>query len=416
MATTPRGMPVSEAYASFRKGHFTVNRTYQRKLVWTLEEKKSLIDSMRKGYPVPLVLLLNNDRGGYDIIDGMQRLNAIFSFIENGFSLEDGRYFNVSEYPTAKEHADVGLFEAYRGGELLSRGECAELLNYQLAVTIFSVSDAADVTDIFGRINSGGRQLSPQERRQAGVTSQFATFVRRLGTELRGDVSAEVVNLSDMPVVSVDATSFKLGYGIKAEDTFWCRQGILLVRELRDSEDEQLVADLSASILLDEPFAVSREHLDEAYDSGTTMFKDLNDRIASYGVVRLEREIKTTLSVLQGLVGAVDPSSNVLRRMTNGPTRCRLGAGVIRRRRVGEKGLPEEGSGRPLQAVPSAEPFSRHSSWLSWNRCHVAANQVWTERRLESPAGRQWLRGNRVDSPSHGALRACARVRHRRAN
>ncbi len=48
MATTPRGMTVTEAYRSFREDLFIVNRTYQRKLVWTLEEKVKLIDSILK--------------------------------------------------------------------------------------------------------------------------------------------------------------------------------------------------------------------------------------------------------------------------------------------------------------------------------------------------------------------------------
>lgn len=317
MATTPRGMPVAEAYSAFRKNHFRVDRTYQRKLVWTLDEKKALIDSMRRGYPIPLVLLLSNALGGYDIIDGMQRLNAIFSFIENQFPLADGRFFDVAEYPTAKEHAAAGLFDAYGGEDKLSRAECAELLNYQLAVTIFSVNDSSDVTEVFGRINSGGKQLSSQERRQAGVVSQFSVFVRRLGCELRGDVSDDVVNLADMPSVSVEAPSLKLGYGVRAQDTFWCRQGILQAKELRDSGDEQLVADLAASILLDGPFAVSRENLDDAYTPGTARFADLNDRIASYSEERLGLEIRTTLSVVRETIEKVDSSPNVLRKTVN---------------------------------------------------------------------------------------------------
>jgi len=121
-------MNVTEAYRSFREGHFLVNRTYQRKLVWTLEEKIRLIDSILKNYPIPLILLVQTERGDYEIIDGMQRLNAIFSFLENGFPISDGRYFDVNEFPTAKEMADNGKFAPITNHPLLTRSECAGIL------------------------------------------------------------------------------------------------------------------------------------------------------------------------------------------------------------------------------------------------------------------------------------------------
>jgi len=71
-------MTVTEAYRSYREELFIVNRTYQRKLVWTLDEKAHLMESMLKRYPIHLILLLHTEDGKYEIIDGMQRLNAIF--------------------------------------------------------------------------------------------------------------------------------------------------------------------------------------------------------------------------------------------------------------------------------------------------------------------------------------------------
>ena len=41
-------------YRMFRDGDFYVDRRYQRKLVWTLEEKQKLVDSILKEFPVPL--------------------------------------------------------------------------------------------------------------------------------------------------------------------------------------------------------------------------------------------------------------------------------------------------------------------------------------------------------------------------
>ncbi len=103
MSITPRGMSIQEAYRLFRDDGLIVNRKYQRKLVWTRYEKQNLIDSVLKDYPIPLILLADSsvkDKQVFEIIDGMQRLNAIFSFIENSFSV-NSKYFDISEFTCA---------------------------------------------------------------------------------------------------------------------------------------------------------------------------------------------------------------------------------------------------------------------------------------------------------------------------
>ncbi len=52
-----KGESIQSLYGSYLSKTFLVNRRYQRKLVWTIEEKRSFIDSIINGYPVPLVLL-----------------------------------------------------------------------------------------------------------------------------------------------------------------------------------------------------------------------------------------------------------------------------------------------------------------------------------------------------------------------
>ena len=40
--------------AAYKRNEIFVNRKYQRKLVWKLEEKQAFIDTLLRGYPVPL--------------------------------------------------------------------------------------------------------------------------------------------------------------------------------------------------------------------------------------------------------------------------------------------------------------------------------------------------------------------------
>lgn len=318
MSITPRGMAIQEAYRLYRENMLEVNRKYQRKLVWTIAEKESLIDSILNGYPIPLILLAEEKGDSkFEILDGMQRLNAIFSFIENSFSC-NGKYFDVDESSRAKQFSEAGLFTKIEdSAELLDPNSCANFLDYQLAVTIFPADDDNEVTDVFGRINSGGRQLSSQEKRQAGVSDSFSDLVRTLSSEVRGDASRERLTLIDMPEISIDSARLGLGYNLLAEDIFWCKQGVLLVKNLRDSEDEEMILDIASSLLLGQPIAKSKEVFDAIYDSSSSLFSDVRSAFATYGEEKLKEEIKAVFSIIIQIVESVDTEKNALRNVLN---------------------------------------------------------------------------------------------------
>ena len=316
MSITPQGRSVQSMYGDYRNGTLIVNRRYQRKLVWTLDEKKKLIDSILHDYPVPLVLLAElrsgPHTGKFEIIDGMQRLNAIFSFIEHGYNL-DGKYFDLEQFSRARQVADSGIFTPISDAELLSPRECSNVLDYQLAITIYPANDELEITEVFGRINAQGRQLSPQEQRQAGVANRVAAVVREMAAEIRGDVSMEVLDLANMPEISVEHEQSPHGYGIKAEDTIWCKQGILTRKQLRDSEDEQILLDLLASVALGEPIAASRETFDKFYNRDMPESAQLESALIAYGEDRIKTQLLGTFSVLTDMLSQVSTAQYFLR-------------------------------------------------------------------------------------------------------
>lgn len=321
LSITPRGMTVTEAYRLYRSGKLLVNRKYQRKLVWTLEEKEKLIGSILRGYPIPLFLLAERPQihgsGKYEIIDGMQRLNAIFSFIENLFSF-DGRYFDLNEYSYAKQLAEKNVFQIANKNSLnISPQECSNILDYQLAVTIYTAMEEEDITEVFGRFNSGGKRLSRQEKRQAGVVTPFAEVVRTIAMELRGDVSQKVLRLSDMPEISIDSRQSSQNYKIKSEDTFWCKQGALTPLQLRESEDEQMIADIAASTLLNKPLPVDSKRLDSLYEKNSSHFKEVESTLAVYTSQKLTQDIIETFSVLRETIETYSTESKCLRNIVN---------------------------------------------------------------------------------------------------
>ncbi|MBO1416291.1 DUF262 domain-containing protein [Streptomyces sp. FH025] len=311
-------MSIQEAYRLFRDDALLVNRRYQRKLVWSVSEKQLLIDSILDGYPIPLILLAERPEihgsGKYEIIDGMQRLDAIFSFIEQKYDY-NGMHFDLGQSARARQAADAGSFEPAETLFLLPAEKCANLLDYQLAVTIYPTQTEQQITNVFSRINSNGRQLSVQEKRQAGMINPFSELVRTVASSLRGDVSDDVLLLHNMPSISIDSAREKQQYGVKAEDTVWIRHGILNVKQLREGDDEQMVADIAASILLGSPFPASKEEFDDIYDAQSEKHKRIERNLAAYGARRLEEEIQSVFSVLAEVADQQLPSPNGLRNL-----------------------------------------------------------------------------------------------------
>ncbi|SDL43230.1 Putative DNA-binding domain-containing protein [Bacillus toyonensis] len=321
MNITPRGMSIMNLYQLYRNKCLLVNRKYQRKLVWTLSEKEALIDSVLSQYPIPLILLADkgkngNDETTYEIIDGMQRLNALFGFIENQFP-SNGYYFDITQHPTANTLAKDGIFTPVqeKSVKLLDQKKCALFLEYQLPISTFQGSEK-EVIEVFGRINSNGKHLSPQEVRQAGTTTVFSNLVRELSSEIRGDVSREVLSLTEMPEISIDSKSIALGYGIAADDTFWCNQGILRVSHVRNSEDEQLIADIILSIALKEPFSATKDNFDDYYQTDKKKL-EIESAIATYGRENLRHDIKLVFDKIQSFISFGAMERNYLKNILN---------------------------------------------------------------------------------------------------
>lgn len=257
---------VQRIYNFYVNNLFYANRRYQRKLVWTIEEKRAFIDSILQGFPVPLILLAETEKdkksvSKFEIIDGMQRLNAITAFIEGEFDIQ-GKYFDLQTMIESKSRLDQQ--QLVQKTPVLERKYCETIGSYILPLSVYSFDDNDKVDEVFRRINSNGKHLSKQELRSAGATSKFANLVRIISSEIRSDASAsDIVLLNEMKKISI--TNKELEYGIKVDDIFWVKNKILTKEMLRESRDEQIVSDIIAYMLLPETPGSSASISDEYY-------------------------------------------------------------------------------------------------------------------------------------------------------
>jgi len=308
-----RGENIQELYTWYLDGRLVINRRYQRKLVWTIDEKQHLIDTIVRQFPLPLILLAEvhvNGQPKFEVIDGMQRLNAIFSFIENKFAF-DGKYFDLETMASSKQLLDEGFL--VQGEQVLPRKKCAAFANYKIPISTYRIEETDDIDEIFRRINSFGRVLSDQEIRQAGVTGAFSDLVRVLSTSIRGDVSHDdILLLSKMDAISI--TSKDLDYGIKVEDMFWVKHGVQLREDIRDSRDEEIISDVIAYVASpeDEKPSSSRQARDAFYGrtrdsapaAGTKAAarkSEMDALIYRVGIENLQKTIQQTFDTFEEL-------------------------------------------------------------------------------------------------------------------
>ncbi|MEZ9254464.1 DUF262 domain-containing protein [Vibrio cyclitrophicus] len=250
---------IEELYDWYKKEVLIVNRRYQRKLVWSLEEKKALISSILESYPIPLLLFVRI-QDSREILDGMQRLEAVMSFIEQRFDF-DGKYFDLDSTAFTKDLKDRGIL--VQREPILERVSSTALARYKFAVSEYS-STEPDIDEVFRRINSSGKTLSSQELRSAGAISNYSELVRKVATTIRGDTShSDVLNLNAMSTISIGNDN--LNYGVCINDHFFVTNGILSRACIRESNDEELIANILGYIALDKKPPSGSTVLDDFY-------------------------------------------------------------------------------------------------------------------------------------------------------
>jgi 5-methylcytosine-specific restriction endonuclease McrA len=132
---------------------------FQRQSVWSERDRAKLIDSMLRNYPLPAIFLYRREEDGqiiYDVIDGKQRIESILMFLGE----MRGRYELKTQLPGSEESEWVNY-------KKLCRRKLQHLITGYRIPVIEVDGDMGDIIDVFVRINSTGKALTPQEKRRA---------------------------------------------------------------------------------------------------------------------------------------------------------------------------------------------------------------------------------------------------------
>jgi hypothetical protein len=140
---------------------------YQRRDRWSAQRQSKLIESFLMNVPIPPIFLNEDSYGVYSVIDGKQRLTAIYEFMRGRLKLTGLKVFSdingrsVDDLPPALQSI------------VRTRANLR-------AVIILRQSDPDIKFEVFQRLNTGGVRANPQEIRNSTWPGPFNSLVLEL--------------------------------------------------------------------------------------------------------------------------------------------------------------------------------------------------------------------------------------------
>ncbi|MGW8361952.1 DUF262 domain-containing protein [Streptomyces wedmorensis] len=149
------------------EGSLELAPDFQRGKVWRASQKSLLIESLLLQIPLPAFYFSEDSDGAFHVVDGLQRLSTLHSFVRgNGFSLKGLEYLRDAE---GSRFEDLAVQWQRR------------INNTQLIINVIDPTTPADVMyDIFKRINTGGTPLNAQEIRHCMSKPRSRDILRRM--------------------------------------------------------------------------------------------------------------------------------------------------------------------------------------------------------------------------------------------
>lgn len=243
----------------YEDGQLQISAEFQRNAIWSRSAKAFLIDTILTENPIPVLYFqrgvsAQTSRIEYTVVDGQQRLNAVFLFMENKFSLTE---------------SDQSSRWYRKRWKTLDEEDKMRILSYDFVIQELVGYGAANVREMFTRMNRYVVALNPQELRHAREDGAFKQLVERLGAW-----------------------------------PFWEANGVVTRQAANRMKSDELVAELL--ILLNEGPQDKKESVDLYYDSFREEFTE-------------GTKLEETLSTLLGLISAALPDlrRSLLRRPAN---------------------------------------------------------------------------------------------------
>lgn len=173
-------MSIGELANLYRDQEIDVHPEFQRLYRWTEYQKTKLIESIMLNIPIPPIYVSQDEKGIWDVIDGVQRLSTIFQFMrilrdDEGNYVEPLKLLGTKDLPSFKDKE----WEKEDEGKSFTPEQRLEFKRARLDVTILKKSsDPKAKYELFQRLNTSGSHLSDQEIRSCLMIMENREFYR----------------------------------------------------------------------------------------------------------------------------------------------------------------------------------------------------------------------------------------------
>ena len=160
-----------------KAGEINLSPGFQRKSIWSITNRRLLIESIVAKYPLPNIFLYRRNHKGktiYDVIDGKQRLESIFMFL-------GAKGFRSQTFSTRLDIGEWGLdWWTWADIKHYEPDVRFAVENFPLQ-TVEVTGELSEIVKLFVRINSTGKSLTTGEKRHARFyKSRFLKEANRL--------------------------------------------------------------------------------------------------------------------------------------------------------------------------------------------------------------------------------------------
>lgn len=138
-------------------GRLNIRPAYQREFVYKKEQRRAVIDSIQKNFPLNVMYWVDNGDGTYELLDGQQRTLSICQYVHGDFSVGRSMYFKN-----------------------LTAGEKNSLLDYRLMIYVCRGGSDREKLDWFRIVNIAGVELTEQENLNIVYTGAWLTAAKKI--------------------------------------------------------------------------------------------------------------------------------------------------------------------------------------------------------------------------------------------
>ncbi|KOY00579.1 DUF262 domain-containing protein [Pseudomonas nunensis] len=199
LTTQQSDFTLAALYEMVKNNSINIRPDYQRRDRWDYEKQSALIESFLLNVPVPPIYFSEDEFGSYSVIDGNQRITAIYEFLSGKLELKGLKKFpelNGFKFNQMPPQLQYALFDK----------------TYIRVTILLRDSDSQLKHEVFLRLNSGGDKLKAQEVRNAAYSGPLNELLFELAGTASLKEKLKITNDKSSAYRSMDDAEHVLRY------------------------------------------------------------------------------------------------------------------------------------------------------------------------------------------------------------